>query len=473
MISSPVFALEKRLFIFSIPGFAIAIAVFVLGAVAAINGQTVVQRSIEAQTQFTDAGNQTVEEWRDALVEIEETGAALSPFDARPMNIRMPAVLPPAPLADFALSGNDMHPTTTTLMGWANPADLFIEYEFSNPTLSSIGGFDFTFLLVVLTPLIMIAASFDVLAGDRERGRARIIAAQAGHVAPSVWKRLALRNLTIWICFGAITAIAAMIAPSGVSLPVRLSHFVVWFAVAAIYGLFWFALIAFAAAYVRRSETVAASLFAAWAIFVFAVPAIGGALAEAAYPPPSRLVFLSEMREGEVKAIRETAELTAGFLADHPEMIESDEAVPGFYSSNFLANHEAAKRTTPVLEKFNQARQQRTRLISKLQFLSPSMIANNALTTIAGGDIARNMAFQEQARAALNDLFERIGPAVVAKQRISVAEFDSIPSFNFQDRSLSQKVVSFTAPLVFLVLISAVLLFAAQRRLRAPLETLL
>lgn len=55
-------------------------------------------------------------------------------------------------------------------------------------------------------------------------------------------------------------------------------------------------------------------------------------------PPPSWLVFLSEMREGEVTAIRETTVLTAGLLADHPELTVSDEAAPGFYRSNFLAN---------------------------------------------------------------------------------------------------------------------------------------
>ena len=473
MTSASALTLEKKLFIFSISGFAVPIAIFVLGAIAAINGQNVVKRSVEAQTQFVEAGNEAVKEWRDQLVEIEKSGAATSPFDARPMNIRMPAVLPPAPLADFAVSTSDMHPTTTTLSGWANPADLFIEYEFSNPTLSSIGGFDLTFLIVVLAPLIMIGASFDILAGDRERGRARLVAAQAGHVGPSVWKRLALRNLTIWICFAAIALIAAVVAPGGVSLPDRLSHFIAWFAVAAIYGLFWFALIAFAAAFIKRSETVAASLFASWAVFVFAVPAIGGALAEAAYPPPSRLVFLSEMREGEVKAIRETAELTAGFLADHPEMIESEEAVPGFYRSNFLANHEAAKRTTPVLEAFNRSRQQRTALIGKLQFLSPPMIANNALTKIAGGDVTRSMAYQNQARAALGDLFEAIGPAVVAKQRISLAEFDSIPAFKFQDRSLVQKLGAQAAPAGFLFLLSVALLLTASRRMKAPLEQLL
>ena len=179
------------------------------------------------------------------------------------------------------------------------------------------------------------------------------------------------------------------------------------------------------------------------------------------------------MREGEVTAIRETAALTAGFLADHPELTVSDEAAPGFYRSTFVANREAPGRTTPALHAFNQSRNQRAQLISRLQYLSPAMIATKALTTIAGGDVARNLAFQDQARAALNDLSERIGPAVVAKQRLSVADFDAIPAFAFREPTLAEKAAAFAAPLGFLILVAAILLTAAQQRLGTPLEKLL
>lgn len=473
MKNAPIIALEKKLFLFALPGFLIATAVIVLGVVAAINGETSVNRTIAAQEQFLASGDQALQEWRDALVKIEDTGEAASPFDARPMNIRIPIALPPAPLSDFAIGVTDLHPTTATLTAWSNPGDLFVEYEVSNPSLSRLGGFDFTFLVVALLPLIMIGASFDILAGDRERDRARLIAVQAGHVGPFVWKRLLVRNLAIWGCFAGVAILAALVTLNQTNSLSRLSHFAAWFAAASVYGFFWFALIAFTASLIKRSETVAASLFASWAVFVLAVPAIGGAIAEAAYPPPSRLAFLSEMRESEVGAIRETAKLTAGFLADHPELTVSDDAVPGFYASNFLANREIATQTTSVLNAFHQSRDQRTALIDKLQYFSPALIANNALTTIAGGDVARNMAFQNQARAALHDLSERIGPAVVAKQRLSVSQFDEIPDFAFQDRPLSVKFSSFALPLTFLLLVSSMLILAARKRLASPLEKLL
>lgn len=473
MMNSITFALERRIFLFALPGTLIISCLVLLGSYAAISGKFYVGQVIAGQATFNAQSNEVVTEWRDALVKSEESGEAESVYAARPMNLRLPASLPPAPLADFAIGSGDLFPTTTKLTGWANPADLFIEYEFGNPTILSMGRFDLTFLVVVILPLVMIAASFDVFTGERERGRAKITAAQAGNIQSSVWKRLFMRNVAIWVAFSMIALLAAFVAPTPQMSGARLASFILWIGVSWAYGVFWYSLIAFAVAFGKRSETVAAALFSLWAVFVFAVPAIGGAVAEAAYPPPSRLVFLSEMREGEVEAVREAEKLTNTFLAEHPEMAQSTEDVPGFFRGAFLSNREAGKRTTPVLEAFTQSRENRKALVGRLQFLSPALVANNALVTVAGGDVARNMAYQEQARDALNDLFERIGPAVVAKQRISVVEFDSIPRFEFRDRTLGQKASTLGAPLGFLIVVSVLLLVIARRRMAAPLETML
>ena len=471
MMNLITFALERRLFFFAIPGAIVAGCLVLLGAYAALSGKFYVQRVVDGQETFETQLNEAVVAWHGTLADIEK-GEAPSPFAARPMNLILPAILPPAPLADFSI-GSDLLPTTTKLTTRANPANLFVGYEFANPTMLGLGRFDLTFLVVVILPLLMIASSFYVFAGERERGRAKTIAAQAGHIQAFVWKRLLIRNVAIWLAFSLIALLAATVAPAPQMSGARFASFGVWLAVAWGYGLFWFALIACAVAFAKRAETVAAVLFSLWAIFVFAVPAVGGAVAEAAYPPPSRLVFLSEMREGEVEAVREAEKLTNSFLAEHPEMALSTENVPEYLRAWFISNREAGKRTAPVLEDFTQSRQNRKALVGGLQFLSPALIANHALVTIAGGDVARNMAYQEQARAALEDLYQRIGPAVVAKQRITVAEFEAIPSFVFQDRALAEKARSFAAPLGFLVLIAVVMLGTARWRLGSSLEKLL
>ncbi|MEM7004532.1 MAG: DUF3526 domain-containing protein [Pseudomonadota bacterium] len=462
--------LERRLFLFASPGLIAATSVIILAVVAVLAGNTAVSKTLAAQAEFVSSQLSTLEQWRETLASADTDGVELGPYDARPMNIQLPAILPPAPLSDFGSSGSNLYPTTTTISGWSNPADLFAEYEFANPTPLSLGDLDLTFLVISIMPLIMVAVSFDILASDRDSGRTRLIALQAGELSSSVWQRLLIRNGWVWGAFCIVALVSATILTTTADIAERLHSCAIWLLAALIYGSFWFGLIALIGTIFRKGETVASALFAAWATFVLALPAIGSAFAEAAFPPPSRLAFLSEMRQGEVAAIRDTAGLTAGFLADHPELTVSDEGVPAFYSSNFLANLEADRRTAPILESFNTSREKRSELINLLQYLSPAMIADRALTEVSSGGSRRAMRFQHQAREALSTLHERIGPAVVAKQRISIAEFDEIPPFRFQQLTIREKLTSIAPPLIYLFLISAMIIGIASRRLSGSLE---
>ena len=465
--------LECRTFLFAAPGIALIVSLLVLGAYAAYSGKSQLTRLAQAQADYAQSRNAALDAWRDELVEIESAPGASAPaYAARPMNIRKPAVAPVAPLGDFAIGASDLLPAQTELSAWVNPADLFNEYEFANPTLLSIGRFDLSTMVVLLLPLLMIAASFDIWSAERESTRARLIAAQAGAVKSLIWRRLLFRNGLIWGVFASVALAAGLAAPAGLS-SARLANLAGWLGAAWIYGAFWFALIAFAVAYLRRSEIIAATLFALWASFVFLTPAIGGAVSEALYPPPSKLAALSAMRDAKSEAGKATAELTQGFLADHPEMTVSDDDVPFYYAGTWLANREAATRTAPILRAFEQSRQRRQETIHLLQYLSPTVIVNRALLSFTGGDVDRYRAYQAAARAALADLSQRIGPAVVAKQRLSLAAYDAIAPFRFTETAASDKVRRLAAPLTFLLALTLALGWGARRRLGAPLEKML
>ncbi|TPV95837.1 MAG: DUF3526 domain-containing protein [Myxococcales bacterium FL481] len=468
-----ILALERRLFLFAPAGLSLAVLIAVLTVAAIATGRHVQQQTASAQAEFVREHQADLAEWREELVKIETSDEPPEPYAARPMNIRLPAVLPPAALAEFAVGSNDLHPTMAVLRGWVNPTDLFDEYEFANPTVLGGKGFDLTFLVIVLLPLAMIAASFDIAASERESGRARLIAVQAGEIGRSIWLRLVVRNAMVWLVWIVVVSLGVVGWGVGPNRPDRLIDFVVWLGVALAYGGFWFVGIAAANAVFARGETVAAALFSSWVVFVFVVPAVGGALAEATHPPPSRLAFLSEMRQGKVTAIRETADLTKGYLADHPELTVSPDAVPEYFRTNYLANVEAAKRTTPILEAFAESRAARELVVRRFEFLSPALMAHRVLTAIAGNDVARYQAFQTQARAGLEDLSARIGPAVVSKRRLSVAEFDEIPGFEFRERDRAEKLKEHALPLGVLIAATLGLLGLARNRLRAPLERLL
>ncbi len=471
-MKSITFFLERRTFLFAAPGIALIASLFILGGYAAYSGKSQVARITQAQANYVQTRNDALDAWRDELVKIESMPGVSAPaYAARPMNIRKPAVAPAAPLGDFAIGASDLLPVQTELSAWVNAADLFNEYEFANPTLLSVGRFDLSIMVVLLLPLLMIAASFDIWSAERESTRARLIAAQAGAVKLLIWNRLIFRNGLIWGVFTFVALAAGLVAPGAAELSSeRLANLAGWIGAAWVYGAFWFALIAFAVAYFHRSETVAATLFALWASFVFLTPAIGGAVSEALYPPPSRLAALSEMRDAKSEAGKATSELTKGFLADHPEMTVSDDDVPFYYAGTWLANREAAARTAPILRAFEESRQQRQETINLLQYFSPAVIANRALLSFAGGDVDRYRAYQAEARAALADLSERIGPAVVAKQRLSLETYDAIAPFTFTETAAGDKARNLAAPVAFLLALALAFGWAARRRLGALLE---
>ena len=85
----------------------------------------------------------------------------------------------------------------------------------------------------------------------------------------------------------------------------------------------------------------------------------------------------------------------------------------------------------------------------------------------------RYRAYQVEARAALADLSERIGPAVVAKQRLSLEAYDAIAPFAFTETTTGDKARNLAAPAAFLLVLALALGWGARRRLGAPLEKIL
>lgn len=67
---------------------------------------------------------------------------------------------------------------------------------------------------------------------------------------------------------------------------------------------------------------------------------------------------------------------------------------------------------------------------------------------------------------------DALGPAIVSRNRISVAQFDALEPFEFRDISARQVVISASGPLLFLLLLSIAVGVAAQRHLKVagPLE---
>lgn len=411
---------------------------------------------------FESSALEELGEFRTQLADIESGAVEPSPYDANPMSILIPGVLKPASLGDFAVGHADLHPASAELSTWRNHSSVFGRYQFDNPTTLAASSFDVAMVVIVLMPVLMIAVSFDILAGERARGSLASVLAAPLRLRELVWTRLLFRNGIIWMAAMLAMLLLAVINDAGGD---RFARFGIWLGISLLYLLLWLALIAWCVARFRTATATAGALVALWLLFTLALPAAVATLSESVYPTPSRLAFLSEIRTAQGETSRNLAEVTDSFLTDHPDLTVGDENLPSFYRAGFLANESALEKTRPITAAYAEARAGRDRTLRWAQYLSPAIVAQRLLHQSAGADLARQHRFQDQVYAALATLSTAIGPAVVSRNRLTLAEFDQLPEFAFDDVSARQIARQAVAPALFLLLASVFLIVFANRRL--------
>ena len=443
----------------------LAVALIVLALVyAASSGAYWRDARLASLEAFEAKRLDTLSTWRNDLVAIEKDAREATPYDANPMGVLFPAILPPASLADFAIGHADLQPASAEISPWRNLSSMFGRYQFDNPTTLASSRFDVALVIVMLLPVLMSAVSFDVLAADRGRGTLPLAMSFPVRLSRLAWTRLLFRNGLLWLV--AVTVMAVLIVINGEGDD-RVARFGLWLAVSLAYGLFWLAAIALCVAAFRTAMSTAGVLVAAWMLFTLAIPAAIATVSEATYPTPSRLAYLSEIRNAQADTNRELAKLTAGFLMDHPDLTVGDDDVPSYFRAAFLSNQAARENTRSIVDAYEAARRDRARTLEWAQYLSPAIITQRLLYLAAGADLERQHAYQTQARTALDRLAETVGPAVVSRNRITVAEFDGLSPFSFQDRPVLDIASSAVWPLTFLLVLSVACGVVAHRRLDA------
>ncbi|WP_179957752.1 DUF3526 domain-containing protein [Exilibacterium tricleocarpae] len=418
--------LEIRLFIKSWASIGLVVAMTALCVFALLSGSANHRANIEGKAEFLEAESARTTAFRQSLERLA-TGEDASNFEGRPMLIRDSAVLPEASLGDFAIGSDALYPSRVTVRLWENSASLFTNYQFENPTLLNLGRLDVTTVIVVILPLFMIAIAFDILATDRRSGRMRLLLTSGADARVILFIRLAVRHGVLLASLLIATTAAIWINTGDASLAERMTAYWPWLTGVILYAVFWSAVTGAVAWRNETSGQTASQLIALWALFVLVVPAIAVLVVQTLYPTPSRLAYLTEVRATASTADDGADGWIEAYQLDNPDQqIEQDESNTP-YRSGYLRTVMVEQATAPMIKTFEATEDQRRSTLEWLRFLSPSLAAEAHLTQMAGRDTNRYRAFQRLARQQLHDLSARLGPKVLAGERISLVEYDALP----------------------------------------------
>jgi ABC-2 type transport system permease protein len=179
-----------------------------------------------------------------------------------------------------------------------------------------------------------------------------------------------------------------------------------------------------------------------WLLFVVLVPSLLNITVKTAWPVPSRLELIQAMRAAGEAATRNSSQLLARFMEDHPEMMseaktsgtgaQSTEAAD--YGTLLLAVNDATERDIqPVLKRFDDQVASQQRFVDRLQYLSPAIVAQSAFNDLAGAGFSRYSYFLAQVEQYHQEWRAFFAPRILNRQKISVADIGKLPTFHFQE----------------------------------------
>jgi ABC-2 type transport system permease protein len=251
--------------------------------------------------------------------------------------------------------------------------------------------------------------------------------------------------------------------------------FALWTLVVAAYAGFWLLLVAIVNGRGRSSAENAMTLATAWLVLTILVPSALNVAATLQYPVPSRAEMIGVEREAAEEAQQRGAALLAAFYQDHPELAPDSVAGPvNFAAQSWAVQEEVERVTAPVRAAYDEQADRQRALIRRFRFLSPALLAQEALQEIAGTGEVRYRAF----RAAVGELRTAfrafIGAKIVRVEPFRGTDVAALPAFDpariadpARDRRVLVNVIGLLLPTLLFGLVSARQGRAIRERARA------
>jgi ABC-2 type transport system permease protein len=367
---------------------------------------------------------------RVAEVHAEETAALAAQYrsggDAGMAAYSTPhlTVHPPAPLAFAALGQRDVQPAALRVRALGLQAQLY-ESEAVNPELAAPGRFDYAFVLAYLAPLLVLVLMHDLVSGEREAGRLRLLAAQpVGAGAP--WRlRIVLRYALVLAAVLAPFAVGAAIAgaPAGPSLLVALA--------AALYLAFWFGVSAAVAPRFRSAAAGAAALLAVFIVLTLVTPT----LVNAAIARHISLARGAELALAQRQAVHQAWDMPKQatmdrFFRTHPEWRDTTPVTDSFHWKWYYAMHQAGDDAVAgLVRQYRAGLQARDSWTARAGWLLAPVNLQVLLHRLAQTDLQAQLAYQDRIASFHRAVRQFYYPYLFNERPFGAADFSAVPRF--------------------------------------------
>lgn len=261
--------------------------------------------------------------------------------------------------------------------------------DFYNPANAAVGNFDFSFVIVFLFPLVIVAFCYNLISEEEEKGTWKLLSVQSGNLPGILDQKMLIRILAVTAVYLALMIIAS----AWIKIPLDLYY--IAFAVSGwLYILFWFALCRWIISFRKSSAQNALILLIIWVGINFIIPMSSNILIQKIYPVHESLKAVMEQREGYHNKWDEAKHPTMEkFYKAYPQYrnftVEENDTFTWtwFYAMQHMGDLESSKSSEQYTEKMRKRNQAAVYLGYLLPNLHTQLIESHLAKTDMGNHL--------------------------------------------------------------------------------------
>lgn len=354
------------------------------------------------------------------------------------------------PINSLAIGQRDVNPSiqSVTIRGLEGQK---YDSELNNPSNLLAGNIDFSFVLLYLFPLLIIAFSYNIISEEKESGTWKIVATQSSNTFLYILKLFYIRILSLIALLTFVLAIAVLF----LQIPVDKS-FIAFYGIAVLYILFWFSVCFFIVSFQKNSNFNAVILLTIWLFLIIILPAVVNTFIINKYKIPEALeLTLTQRNAYHEKWDMDKQETLDKFYQHYPQfknypLPDKEFSWLWYYAMQQMGDDESAVQSKELEQKLEQ-RNHASELIA--QFI-PTLHTQIQLNEIAKSDLQNQLLFLKETNHFHEKLRLHFYPKIFDNAPVEKENWQNFKVETFSDTSKNSFLKAFLPLVLFnLVLI--------------------
>lgn len=351
------------------------------------------------------------------------------------------------PINSLAIGQRDVNPSIQSVTIRALEGQKY-DSELNNPSQLLLGNIDFSFVLIYLFPLLIIAFTFNLVSEEKESGTWKLVATQTDNTFLYILKIFFVRILT----FIGLLTLLLFIAAIVLKIPFD-TTFYTFYILSFLYLIFWFAVCFYVVSLQKNSNFNALILLTSWLILMIVLPTAINAYIVAKYPIPEALALTLKQRKSYHEKWDTNKEATVEkFYKHYPQfrkypLPDKEFSWLWYYAMQQMGDDESAVEATKLQRKLEQ-RNATSQFIA--QFI-PSLHTQIQLNAIAKSDLNNQLLFWNETQKFHEKLRLYFYPKIFENAPVLDEKWGNFKVERFEDTSKINYINALLPLLVFIL----------------------